>query len=131
MDEKSASYQKQETNLDHYKREILEDCLQNLAIVDGRPKRCNSISCCDCEFNNDGPIECHKKVMGWLKQPHIKPTYKLTKFEKDLLQCYLDTYMFKEVNTLRVMKKEGYFKGIDENETLENILANCEIKEED
>lgn len=120
-----------ETNLDHYKDEILENCMWNLAIVDGRPKRCNYTRCSDCEFDKDSPRKCHKRTIGWLKQPYIKPAYKLTKFEIDLLQGYLDTYMFKELNTLRVMKKEGYFKGIDENETIEDILANCEIKEED
>lgn len=31
----------QETNLDHFKHEILEDCVWNLAVVKGKPKRCN------------------------------------------------------------------------------------------
>lgn len=53
MDEKSAGYQKQETNLDHYKEEILEKCLWNLAVVKGKPKRCNCTNCSDCEFCKD------------------------------------------------------------------------------
>ena len=69
--------------------------------------------------------------MDWLKQPHIKPTYKLTKFEKDLLQSYLGAYRFKELNTLNIMRKKGYFEGIDENETIEDILENCDISEEE
>ena len=82
-----------ETNLDHYKDEILENCMWNLAIVDGRPKRCNYTRCTDCEFDKDRPRKCHKRTIGWLKQPYIKPTYKLTKFEKDLLQGYLKGFL--------------------------------------
>ena len=33
MDEKSDDYQMQETNLDHYKRKILEESLWDLAVV--------------------------------------------------------------------------------------------------
>ncbi len=31
------------------------------------------------------------------------------------------------MNTLYCMKEKGYFKGIDENETVGDILANCEV----
>jgi hypothetical protein len=71
MDEKSAGYQKQETNLDHYKDEILEKCLWNLAVVKGKPKRCNCTNCSDCEFCKDQPIECRKRATEWLKPPQI------------------------------------------------------------
>jgi hypothetical protein len=126
-----------ETNLDHYKDEILENCMWNLAIVDGRPKRCNRISCCDCEFRKDQPQECHKRAMKWLKQQYIKPAYELTIFENDLLQSYSNIYKykykfkFKAIPVLTWMKEEGYFKGVDENATIEDILANCDITEED
>lgn len=33
-----------------------------------------------------------------LKQTHEKPVYKLTKFEKELLECYSDVYSFKVFN---------------------------------
>lgn len=124
-----------ETNLDHYKDEILENCMWNLAIVDGIPKRCNHTHCSDCEFKTDGIKECHKKTIEWLKQTYIKPKYELTKFENDLLQSYskagLSRYKLKALPTLNEMKEKGYFKGVDENARIEDILANCEIKEED
>lgn len=124
-----------ETNLDHYKDEILENCMWNLAIVDGRPKRCNHTRCSDCEFKTDGIKECHKKTIEWLKQTYIKPKYELTKFEIDLLQGYLkgffSGYEFKNIITLNRMKEKGYFKGVDEDATIEDILADCEVKEED
>ena len=124
-----------ETNLDHYKDEILEKCMWNLAIVDGRPKRCNHIRCSDCDLCKDQPIKCHKKAMEWLKQPYIKPAYKLTKFEKDLLQSLsrgpLSRYELKSMRTLNEMKEKGYFKGVDEDATIEDILADCEVTKED
>ena len=69
--------------------------------------------------------------MKWLKQQYIKPTYELTMFENDLLQSFLDTYVFKNVRPLTRMKGKGYFKGIDEDATIKDILADCEITEED
>lgn len=79
------------------------------------------------------------QVAEWLEElkqyrlasPYKKPAYKLTKFEKDLLQSFLDTYAFKNVRPLTWMKEKGYFKGIDKDATIEDILANCEITEED
>lgn len=66
-------------------------------------------------------------------QPYKAPQLKLTKFEKDLLQSFIGTYKFKfkEVKPLTWMKEKGYFKGIDKDATIEDILANCEITEED
>lgn len=117
---------KQETNLDYYKDEILESCLRNLAVVKGKPKLCPTTNCSDCNFKGS-LIGCHKKVADWLKHPHGKPVYKLTKFEKELLQCYPDIYSFKVFNSLNGMKEKGYFKGIDDNELIGEILAKCEV----
>ena len=137
MDKKLRDYknifeEKQETNLDYYKDEILECCLKNsaeaLAVVKGRPKLCYKTNCNDCDFKIS-QIGCHKKVIDWLKQPHEKPVYKLTKFEKELLQCYPDIYSFKVFNSLNGMKEKGYFKGIDDNEIIGDILAKCEVIE--
>lgn len=118
--------EKKETNLDYYKDEILENCIENLAVVKGRPKLCYKTSCNDCDFKlvQKG---CHNKVKDWLKQTHIKPTYKLTKFEKELLECYSDIYSFKVFNSLNGMKEKGYFKGVDDNELIGDILAKCEV----
>ena len=135
MDEKSNSYQRLETNLDHYKHEILENCLWNLAVVKGRPTRCDRISCIDCEFNKDRSRRCHEKSMEWLEQPYKTPAIKLAKFETDLLQSYLKSrylsgHKFKDISTLNRMKEKGHFKGVDEDATIEDILANCDITEE-
>lgn len=127
--------QNQETNLDRFKHEILENCLWSLAVVKGKPKRCDIISCSDCDFSKDRSKGCHEKAMEWLEQPCKAPAIKLTKFEIDLLQSFLKghpfRYQFKNINALTEMKEKGYFKGIDEDATIEDILANSEIKEEE
>lgn len=124
-----------ETNLDHFQQEILEKGLWNLAVVKGRPERCDRVKCIDCELSKDRSRGCHAKVMDWLKQPRKAPAIKLTKFEQDLLQScsqgYSPEYQFKNINSLTEMRKKGYFKGVDRDATLEDILANSEITEED
>lgn len=128
--------QNQETNLDHFQQEILEKGLWNLAVVKGRPERCDHTKCLDCELSKDRSRGCHEKVMDWLKQPRKAPAIKLTKFEIDLLQSYLKSsllsgYEFKSIAILKRMKGKGYFKDVDEDATIEDILADCDITEED
>lgn len=128
--------QNRETNLDHFQQEILENCMWSLAVAKGKPTRCDRISCSDCEFSKDRPKGCHEKAMEWLKQPYKNSAIKLTKFENDLLQSYLKSsllsgYEFKSIVILKRMKEKGYFKGVDEDATIEDILENCEITEED
>lgn len=117
---------KQETNFDHYKDIILDCCIDNLAVVKGIPKSCSKIDCNDCDFLTIKK-ECCEIAKDWLKQPYKKMTYKLTKFEKELLQCYPDTNSFKLFNSLNEMKEKGYFKGIDTNIPIREILDNCEV----
>lgn len=128
---KSDSYQRLKTNLDHFQQEILEKGLWNLAVVKGRPERCDRTKCVDCELSKDRSRGCHEKVMDWLKQQYIKPTYELSKFEFDLLQSCPSKYMFKYIPVLGRMKEKGYFKGVDEDATSKDILADCDITEED
>lgn len=129
--EKSDTYQKQETNLDHYKHEILEACTWDLAVVKGIPRQCNKTNCSDCDFKNT-LRGCHRKVREWLEQPYKKTAIKLTKFEVDLLQINsIKAFRFKNINVLTLMKEKGYFEGVDEDATIEDILANSEITEED
>lgn len=125
-----------ETNLDHFKHEILENCLWSLAVAKGKPTRCDRISCSDCELSKDRSRGCHEKAIKWLEQPYKNSAIKLTKFEQDLLQSYLKSsllsgYEFKSIVILKRMKGKGYFKGVDEDATIEDILANHEIKEEE
>lgn len=120
-----------ETNLDHYKDELFECFLDNLAVVKGSPKLCHRTNCDDCDFKTVQK-GCHEMAKDWLKQPYKNPAIKLTKFEYDLLQIYSKkTYLFKAITALTGMKEKGYFKDVDKDATFEDILANCEIKEKD
>lgn len=121
--------EKQETNLDHYKDDIAELFIDNLAIVDGKPKRCVYTVCDErCDLHTDCDDETHYKlVKEWLKKPYQKPTFKLTQFEYDLLQLYKGKYSFKLSNSLRGMKEKGYFRSVDENAKIEDILESCEV----
>lgn len=122
-----------ETNYEHYKDEILKDCMSNLAVVKGKPKLCPITNCSDCDFKGS-LIGCHKRVKDWLKQTHKKPTYKLTKFEYDLLNAYKDSGMLKSVSSYSAMHElheKGYFKDIDFSIPIHKILENYEIKGEE
>lgn len=116
--------EKAETNYEHFKDEIVQNVKYNLAVVNGEPKPCEDTNCDECDFNCDC---CGEKRFEWLASPYKKPTYKLTQFEKELLECYSDVYSFKVFNSLNGMKEKGYFKGIDDNELIGDILAKCEV----
>lgn len=125
------SEQNQETNLDHFKHEILKDCVWNLAVVKGRPKPCNKTNCSDCKFYENSSRECYKKAAEWLKQPCTKSICELTQFEYDLLQIINHGYKFKEVYLLRELKAKGHFQNVNDNGFITDLLANCEIAEKD
>lgn len=115
-----------ETNFEHYKDRILDCCIDHLAVVKGIPKSCTKIDCNDCDFLTIQK-ECCEIAKDWLKKPYKKPKYKFTQFEKELLQCYPDTNSFKLFNSLNGMKEKGYFKNVDKNELIKDIIANCEV----
>lgn len=119
---------KQETNYEHYKDEIIEDGIWNLALVNGKPKRCNNVYCNDCDFKPGR--ECKKKLEKWLKQPYKKSPYKLSKFEFDLLNAYKNSGMLQCISnygTLLEMYGKGHFKGIDTITPIHEILDNYEV----
>lgn len=121
---------KQETNFEHYKDRILDCFIDHLAVVKGIPKSCTKIDCNDCDFLTIQK-ECCEIAKDWLKQPYKKPKYKLTKFEIDLLQScsqgYSPKYQFKNINSLTEMRKNGYFKGVNRDATIEEIIAKSEV----
>lgn len=119
--------EKQETNYEHYKDEIIEGWMLDLALVDGKPKRCSRVDCDDCEFKTGTNKGCKKNLEEWLKKPHQKPTYKLSQFEYDLLQHFSVDFKFKEMGLLKEMKEKGHFKNINGAELIKDILENCEV----
>lgn len=122
--------ERQETNQEHFKDEIIEIINSHLALVNGEPRNCSRINCSYCDFNRHGG--CDKKageVEEWLNQPHKKPLYKLSQFEYDLIQTYSyvhEGYKLSKFNRLIELKDKGYFKCVDYDTKIQDILANCE-----
>lgn len=120
---------KQESNFEHYKDEILEDCMSNLAVVKGRPTLCYKTNCNDCDFKIN-QIGCREMVKEWLKKPCKKPTYKLTQFEFDLIDIHKDCHedlKFCDFRTLRELKDKGYFENVERDALVQDILEKCEV----
>lgn len=115
--------EKKESNLEHYKDEIKRAGYE-FALVNGKPTTCKWILCDQCFFKDR--ILCAKARIEWMLKP-FERKYQLTQFEYDLLQSYASGYKFKDVMPLIVMKEKGYFKGVDKNESIKDILENCEV----
>lgn len=121
---------KKETNYEHYKDKIIKDGIWNLALVNGKPKRCHNVYCNDCDFKTSR--ECKKKLEEWLKHPYERPTYKLTQCEYDMLDTIFEKEArFSTVYLIGELKKKGYFENIkcDSKVLVKDILANCEVIE--
>lgn len=119
----------QELNIEHYFDKLTIFGMDGFAVTDGKVMSCADTQCSECDFNGGC---CGQKRFIWLASPYKDSTYKLNQFEYDLLQSlqsYLGTYEFKEVIPLTWMKEKGHFKGVDENETIDEILENCEVIE--
>lgn len=117
-----------ETNYEHYKDEIIEECYFTVALVDGKPHKCSSVKCNDCGFSTGHG--CGEKIKEWLKKPYKKKTYKLSQFEYDLIQTYRDGNTdcnISDRRILRELKDKGYFKCVDHDTKIHDILANCEV----
>lgn len=121
--------EKVETNFEHYKDLILECCIDHLAVVKGIPNPCSKTDCNDCDFLTIQK-ECHEIAKDWLNQPCKKPTYKLSQFEYDLINTYRhvdDRCKFNGCYQLKSLKEKGYFKNVDKNELIKDIIDNCEV----
>lgn len=123
--------EKQETNYEHYEDEIIELYIEDLAISNGKMRRCCAIPCSECGFvNENGDCSGHRRIKEWLKQSYKKPTYKLTQFEYDLISTYdgcHEACKFSDCRQLRGLKEKGYFKSVDANTPVHEILDNCEV----
>lgn len=120
--------EKQETNYEHYKDEIIKDSGLTFALVGGKPCRCISVHCSDCEFHTR--YGCSKKMKEWLDSIYEKTTYKLTRFEFDIIQTYRachESCKFSDFKQLIELKDKGYFQCVDDNTKIHDILANCEV----
>lgn len=58
-----------------------------------------------------------------------KEKYKLTSSEYEMLKIHSEDSRFKDINLLRDLKKQGFFKKIPGTATIKDILTNCEVFE--
>lgn len=122
--------EKTETNYEHFKDGILQNVKYALAVVNGEPKSCIDTNCGECDFKDSS--ECVKRVREWLNQQYKKPTYKLSRFEYDLINTFdrcKECCLLNEIECLKRLSQKGYFKGIDPFTKVHEILDNCEVIE--
>lgn len=120
--------QKQETNLERYYDDLLEEGFSDFGVVNGKIESCTFISCKKCEFEGGN---CHKNRITWLTSKCKKRKHKFTQFEYDLIDTYRgsnEICKFHNCYQLRRLKEKGYFNDVDKNESIKDILANCEVE---
>ena len=130
MEELGWIEEKPETNYEYYKDEIIEGWMLDLALVDGKLKRCSRVDCNECEFNPGANKGCKQRLIEWVKQPYKKLPYKLSQWEYDLLNAYKNSGMrqcISNYGTLLEMYGKGHFKGIDTSTPIREILDNCKV----
>ena len=119
--------EKSETNLEFYYDDLLEEGFSDFAVVNGKIKSCLYVPCDKCEFKKK---DCSKDRIAWLLSQRKKPKYKFTQFEYDLIYTYRhvdDRCKFNGCYQLKSLKEKGYFKNVDKNELIKDIIENCEV----
>lgn len=116
-----------ETNLEHYYDDLIKEDCSDFGVVNGKIESCAYIPCKKCEFESGN---CHKNRITWLLSQRKKPKYKFTQFEYDLIDTYRgsrEICKFHNCYQLKSLKEKGYFNDVDKNESIKDILANCEV----
>ena len=125
--------EKVKTNLEHYMGDILKlhECW--FGITDGKIKKCCDTNCFECALYDKDRRDCDMGRFRWLASPYKKQSYRLTQFEYDLLYTNNRSHDRKLSSfvTYKNLKKIGYFKYINFDLTINEILNNCEVKEDE
>lgn len=119
--------EKQEINLERYYDDLMKEDSSDFGVVNGKIESCAYIQCKKCEFESGN---CHKNRIAWLLSQRKKPKYKFTQFEYDLIDTYRgsrEICKFHNCYQLKSLKEKGYFNDVDKNESIKDILANCEV----
>lgn len=120
-----------ETNLEHYLEQIkkIEDydsfCVRG---DDQTLYACGEVDCNRCTFGDTG--NCAVARIDWMASPYTGDCYRLTKAEWDILDAYVEESYpgtFKQFSNLMCMKEKGYFKKVDPEKELKEIMANCVV----
>lgn len=78
------------TNFENKKDECMKILTNKMALVDGKPVLCEGTNCYNCDFFK---IEsgCDEQAMEWLLSEYQEPVPKLTKREREFLECFSNT----------------------------------------
>lgn len=118
--------EKRATNFEHYFEHLSTRRMNEFALINGRVTKCSVTQCSECDFNGD----CIEGKFRWLKQPYKKLPYKLSQFEFDIIQTYRDCHescKISEFKQLIELKDKGYFKCVDHDTKIHDVLKNCEV----
>lgn len=128
FEEKDEQFEEEaETNLERYYDDLIKEDCSDFGVVNGKIESCTFIPCEKCEFKSGN---CHKNRITWLTSKCEKKKHKFTQFEYDLINTYRhvdDRCKFNGCYQLKSLKEKGYFKYVDKNELIKDILANCEV----
>lgn len=131
MEEKEFIMTK-ETNLEHYLEQIKEIEGYDIFCVrkdDQAVCPCGEVDCYRCLFEDADC--CAIAKIDWMARPYIEGSrYRLTKTEYDILDAYVEESYpgtFKQFSNLMCMKEKGYFKKVDPDKELKEILKNCVV----
>ena len=119
--------EKSKTNLERYYDDLIKEDCSDFGVVNGKIESCAYIPCKKCEFEGGN---CHRNRITWLTSKCKKRKHKFTQFEYDLINTYRnvdDRCKFNSCYQLKSLKEKGYFKNVDKNELIKDILANCEV----
>ena len=132
FEEKDKHFEeKSKTNLERYYDDLIKEDCSDFGVVNGKIESCSFLPCEKCEFK---PGNCHKNRITWLTSKCEKKKHKFTQFEYDLINTYRhvdDRCKFNGCYQLKSLKEKGYFKNVDKNELIKDILENCEVIKND
>lgn len=120
-------------NFEKFKKEIADLLVNSGCTKEIDCKECENGKMCDLIKDNPDILE------KWFFEEYKEPI-KLTQFEYDLLIVHIscpyddedemkDTKLSSSSYIIEGMKKEGYFKNVDLEMTLKEVLENCEVVE--
>ena len=75
------------TNFENKKDECMKILAGNMALVDGKLVLCEDTNCYNCDFYKI-QSSCNEQAMEWLLSEYQEPAPKLTKKEREFLECF-------------------------------------------
>ena len=85
------------TNFEKWKDEIadISNTNRSVAVVNGEPAICITVDCKSCDFKGD--VKCNYELLKWAASEYEEPAPKLTRREREFLDCFTHPTFFKEI----------------------------------